>query len=115
MVSNNIGNGRVCCYGACCYYDDAVLSWIGSSMIGSNWFKLEDSRMEYEVIEDDSGINWDDPDVIRDVFNQTDTKLDRFLEKCAYYMYGKPMMIFGKVFVLLFGGYLLGHIVRWLL
>ena len=84
-------------------------------MIGSNWFKLEDSRMEYEVIEDDSGINWDDPDVIRDVFNQTDTKLDRFLEKCAYYMYGKPMMIFGKVFVLLFGGYLLGQIVRWLL
>ena len=71
--------------------------------------------MEYEVIEDDSGIDWDDPDLIMDVFNQTDTKLDRFLEKCAYYMYGKPMMIFAKVFVLLFGGYLIGQIVRWII
>ena len=64
-------------------------------------------------IQDD--IDWEDPDVIDDIFDQTDTRLDRFLEKCAYYMYGKPMMIFGKVFVLLFGGYLLGQIVRWLL
>ena len=47
-------------------------------------------------------------------FDQTDTKLDKFLNKAAYFMYGKPMMIFGKVFVLLFGGYLLGQIVRWI-
>ncbi len=84
-------------------------------MIGSSWFKLEDARMEYEVVEDTSGIDWEDPDLIREVFDQTDTRLDKFLEKCCHYMYGKPMMIFGKVFVLLFGGYLLGHIVRWLL
>ena len=64
-------------------------------------------------IQDD--IDWEDPDVIDAIFDQTDTRLDRFLEKCAYYMYGKPMMIFAKVFVLLFGGYLLGQIVRWLL
>ena len=63
-------------------------------------------------IQDD--IDWEDPDVIDAIFDQTDTRLDRFLEKCAYYMYGKPMMIFGKVFVLLFGGYLLGQIVRWI-
>ena len=64
-------------------------------------------------IQDD--IDWKDPDVIDDIFDQTDTRLDRFLEKCAYYMYGKPMMIFGKVFVIVFGGYLIGQIVRWLL
>ena len=64
-------------------------------------------------IQDD--IDWEDPDVIDAIFDQTDTRLDKFLEKCAYYMYGKPMMIFGKVFVLLFGGYLIGQIVRWLL
>ena len=64
-------------------------------------------------IQDD--IDWEDPDVIDAIFDQTDTRLDRFLEKCAYYMYGKPMMIFGKVFVIVFGGYLIGQIVRWLL
>ena len=63
-------------------------------------------------IQDD--IDWKDPDVIDDIFDQTDTRLDRFLEKCAYYMYGKPMMIFGKVFVIVFGGYLIGQIVRWI-
>lgn len=63
-------------------------------------------------IQDD--IDWEDPDVIDDIFDQTDTRLDRFLEKCAYYMYGKPMMIFGKVFVIVFGGYLIGQIVRWI-
>ena len=64
------------------------------------------------LIQDD--IDWEDPDVIDDIFDQTDTRLDRFLEKCAYYMYGKPMMIFGKVFVIVFGGYLIGQIVRWI-
>ena len=63
-------------------------------------------------IQDD--IDWEDPDVIDDIFDQTYTRLDRFLEKCAYYMYGKPMMIFGKVFVIVFGGYLIGQIVRWI-
>ena len=63
-------------------------------------------------IQDD--IDWEDPDVIDAIFDQTDTRLDRFLEKCAYYMYGKPMMIFGKVFVIVFGGYLIGQIVRWI-
>ena len=63
-------------------------------------------------IQDD--IDWKDPEVIDDIFDQTDTRLDRFLEKCAYYMYGKPMMIFGKVFVIVFGGYLIGQIVRWI-
>ena len=63
-------------------------------------------------IQDD--IDWKDPDVIDDIFDQTDTRLDKFLEKCAYYMYGKPMMIFGKVFVIVFGGYLIGQIVRWI-
>ena len=64
-------------------------------------------------IQDD--IDWEDPDVIDAIFDQTDTRLDKFLEKCAYYMYGKPMMIFGKVFVIVFGVYLIGQIVRWLL
>ena len=75
---------------------------------------MKEEDMEYEVVSDNSGINWDDPDVIADIFDQTDTKLDKFLNKAAYFMYGKPMMIFGKVFVLLFGGYLLGQIVRWI-
>ena len=57
-------------------------------------------------IQDD--IDWEDPDVIDAIFDQTDTRLDKFLEKCAYYMYGKPMMIFGKVFVIVFGVYLIG-------
>ena len=83
-------------------------------MIGSNWFKLEDARMEYEVIEDDSGINWDDPEVIRDVFDQTDTKLDKFFDKVGGFMFGNLIHYLAFVIGVCFMTLLSWHVVRWI-
>jgi hypothetical protein len=83
-------------------------------MIGSSWFKLEDARMEYEVIEDDSGIDWDDPQTIREVFDQTDTKLDKFFDKAADIMFGSFMHYVAFVVGVSFATLLTWHVVRWI-
>lgn len=84
-------------------------------MIGSNWFKLEDSRMEYEVIEDDSGIDWDDPDLIREIFDQTDTKLDKFLDKTADIMFHNVVSYVGLVISAALFALISWHVIRWIL
>ena len=63
-------------------------------------------------IQDD--IDWEDPDVIADVFDQTDTKLDKFIEKAADIMFGNfihyAAFVIGACFMIL----LTWHVVRWI-
>ena len=63
-------------------------------------------------IQDD--IDWEDPDVIADVFDQTDTKLDKFIEKIANIMFGNfihyAAFVIGACFMIL----LTWHVVRWI-
>jgi len=83
-------------------------------MIGKDWMISENAKFEYEVIEDNSGIDWDDPDVIDDIFDQTDTKLDKFIEKTADIMFGNfihfAAFVIGACFMIL----LTWHVVRWI-
>jgi hypothetical protein len=83
-------------------------------MIGADWLKGEDARMEYEVIEDDSGIDWDDPDVIADIFEQTDTKLDKFFDKTVDIVFGSLINYLAFVVGTCFTILLTWHVVRWI-
>ena len=85
-----------------------------TTMIGADWIKGEDARMEYEVVEDDSGIDWDDPDVISDIFDQTDTKLDKFLDKTATIMFGNLISYVGIVVGVSLLTLLFWHVVKWI-
>jgi hypothetical protein len=64
-------------------------------------------------IQDD--IDWEDPDVIADVFNQTDTRLDKIVNKLEDWLFGNPMILFSKVFIVFFAIFLAGHIARWIM
>lgn len=144
MVGSNVSVIGTYYYGTCHSLADAVLSWIGSGMkdtlvhsdkttatystavgfitvqkqeakmIGTDWQKGEDARMEYEVVEDDSGIDWDDPDVIADVFEQTDTKLDKFFDKAADIMFGNLIHYLAFVVGTCFATLLTWHVIRWI-
>ena len=85
-----------------------------AKMIGTDWQKGEDARMEYEVVEDDSGVDWDDPDVIADVFEQTDTKLDKFFDKAADIMFGNLIHYLAFVVGTCFATLLTWHVIRWI-
>ena len=84
-------------------------------MISKDWMTSEDAKMEYEVIEDDSGIDWDDPNLIKEVFDQTDTRVDKIVNKLEYLLFGNPMILFSKVFIVFFAIFIAGHIARWLM
>jgi|TARA_B100000809_G_scaffold216036_1_gene221507 hypothetical protein len=64
-------------------------------------------------IQDD--IDWEDPDVIADVFNQTDTRLDKIVNKLEYLLFGNPMILFSKLFIVFFAIFLAGHLARWIM
>lgn len=64
-------------------------------------------------IQDD--IDWEDPDVIADVFNQTDTRLDKIVNKLEYLLFGNPMILFSKLFIVFFAIFLSGHLARWIM
>ena len=64
-------------------------------------------------IQDD--IDWEDPDVIADVFNQTDTRLDKIVNKLEYLLFGNPMILFSKLFIVFFAIFLAGHSARWIM
>ena len=83
-------------------------------MIGNDWMISEDAKMEYEVVEDDSGIDWDDPDVIADIFAKTDTKMDKILTKPAEIMFGSFMHYAALVIGACFMTLLTWHVVRWI-
>jgi len=83
-------------------------------MISSNWFKLEDAKMEYEVVDDTSGIDWEDPRIIKEIFDQTDTKLDKFLDKTADIMFGNFVHYAAFVIGVCFMTMLTWHVVRWI-
>ena len=84
-------------------------------MIGADWLKGEDARMEYEVVEDDSGIDWENPDVIAEVFAQTDTKLDKFLNKTADIMFHDVVSYVGIIISAALFILISWHVVRWIL
>ena len=63
-------------------------------------------------IQDD--IDWEDPDVIADVFDQTDTKLDKFLDKTAEIMFGNFVHYAAFVIGVCFMTMLTWHVVRWI-
>ena len=63
-------------------------------------------------IQDD--IDWEDPDVIADVFDQTDTKLDKFIEKTADIMFGDWIHYAAFVIGSCFMALLIWHVVRWI-
>lgn len=71
--------------------------------------------MEYEKINDIGDIDWEDPDVIIDVFDQTDTKLEKFLGKIENLLFGNPMLLFSKLFIVFFAIFLAGNIARWII
>jgi hypothetical protein len=119
VVGSNIGVSWVCYYGTSYDFDGIVLCWISSGikeedMIGNDWMIGEDARMEYEVVEDDSDIDWDDPSLIADVFDQTDTKFDKIVNKVEQVLFGKYVH-YAAGFI---GGCLsvsiVIHLVRWI-
>jgi hypothetical protein len=119
VVGSNIVLGWVCYYGTSYDFDVSILCWTSSGvkeedMIGNDWMIGEDARMEYEVIDDDSGIDWDDPDVIDDIFAQTDTRMDKILNKIENVLFGKYVH-YAAAFI---GGCLSVslaiHLVRWI-
>ena len=83
-------------------------------MIGKDWITSEDARMEYEVIDDDSGIDWDDPDLIADIFAQTDTKMDKILNKLENILFGNFIHYVALFVGVGFMTLLSWHVVRWI-
>ena len=83
-------------------------------MIGSDWQTGEDARMEYEVIDDDSGIDWDDSDLIADIFAQTDTKMDKILNKLENILFGNFIHYVALLVGVGFMTLLSWHVVRWI-
>ena len=70
------------------------------------------------IVQDDqffiqNDIDWEDPDVIDDVFAQTDAKLDKFLNKSASVMFGDMMCYFGIVLSAFLATYIFWQIVGW--
>lgn len=63
-------------------------------------------------IQDD--IDWDDPKIIKEVFDQTDTKLDKFLDKTAEIMFGNFVHYAAFVIGVCFMTMLTWHVVRWI-
>jgi hypothetical protein len=115
VVGSNVNVSWVCYHGSSNDFDGIVLCRIGSGMIGSDWLKGEDARMEYEVIEDDSGIDWDDPAIIAEVFAQTDTKFDKFLDKAADILFHDVVSYVGIIIGASLFIVLSWHVVRWIL
>ena len=71
------------------------------------------------IVQDDQffiqdGIDWEDPDVIDDIFAQTDTKMDKILNKLENILFGNfihyAALVIGACFITL----LTWHVVRWI-
>jgi len=63
-------------------------------------------------IQDD--IDWEDPKIIKEIFDQTDTKLDKFLDKTADIMFGNFVHYAAFVIGVCFMTMLTWHVVRWI-
>ena len=63
-------------------------------------------------IQDD--IDWEDPKIIKEIFDQTDTKLDKFLDKTAEIMFGNFVHYAAFVIGVCFMTMLTWHVVRWI-
>ena len=63
-------------------------------------------------IQDD--IDWEDPKIIKEIFDQTDTKLDKFLDKTAEIMFGNFVHYAAFVIGVCFMTMLTWHVIRWI-
>ena len=63
-------------------------------------------------IQDD--IDWEDPKIIKEIFDQTDTKLDKFLDKTADIMFGNFVHYAAFVIGVCFMTMLTWHVIRWI-
>ena len=63
-------------------------------------------------IQDD--IDWEDPKIIKEIFDQTDTKLDKLLDKTAEIMFGNFVHYAAFVIGVCFMTMLTWHVVRWI-
>jgi len=122
LDGDNVDRWRYCNAGAFGYIVIAVLLGIGSDVMEEN-MKLgycgtcSNCNDDY-IVQDDqffiqNAIDWEDPDVIDDVFAQTDTKLDKFLNKSASVMFGDMMCYFGIVLSAFLATYIFWQIVGW--
>ena len=71
------------------------------------------------IVQDDQffiqdNIDWDDPKIIKEIFDQTDTKLDKFLDKTADIMFGNFVHYAAFVIGVCFMTMLTWHVVRWI-
>jgi hypothetical protein len=73
---------------------------------------MEENMEDDYIVQDDT--DWEDSDVIDDIFAQTDTKLDKFLDKSASLMFGDLVCYFGIVVAAVFATYIFWQIVRWI-
>lgn len=72
------------------------------------------------IVQDDqffiqNDIDWEDSDIIDDIFAQTDTKLDKIVNKLSNILFGNPMLLFSKLFIVFFAIFLAGNIARWII